>query len=101
MKNNEAAPTFEAMLADLETIVRELEDGSISLDDALARYEKGVGLLRQCFDKLKSAEQKIQQLTGVDDDGRPLFENAADSEMTAAKAPARRKKSRELTDDED
>ena len=91
MKNTEAAPTFESMLTDLETVVRELEDGAISLDDALARYEKGVGLLRQCFEKLKTAEQKIQQLTGVDDDGKPVLSDGEDVEPPTSKSPRRKK----------
>ena len=37
---------FEQALAELESILRELEDGTTSLEDALERYERGVGLLR-------------------------------------------------------
>ena len=40
----------------------------------------GVALLRQCYGQLHVAEQKIQQLTGVDEAGRPVlapFEHAA------------------------
>ena len=35
---------FEQALAELESILRELEDGTTSLEDALERYERGVGL---------------------------------------------------------
>ena len=39
--------TFEESLAELDRIVRELEDGKLGLEDALCRYETGVGLLKQ------------------------------------------------------
>jgi exodeoxyribonuclease VII small subunit len=66
------APTFEQALADLERIVRELEDGKIGLEESLARYEQGVGLLKRCYGQLRQAEQKIVELTGQDGDGNPL-----------------------------
>ncbi len=62
---------FESSLAELEQILRALEDGTTSLDDALARYERGVGLLKQCYGQLRLAEARIQQLTGVAADGTP------------------------------
>src|ERR1700756_4235669 len=65
--------TFEEALADLERIVRELEDGQTGLEDALARYEAGVGLLKRCYGQLKEAEQRILHLTGLDADGKPIL----------------------------
>jgi exodeoxyribonuclease VII small subunit len=67
-------PKFEAALAELEAVLRDLESDATSLDDALARYERGVVLLRQCYGQLKAAEQKIQQLTGTNADGSPMLE---------------------------
>jgi|SRR5579871_4180680 len=64
--------TFEAALAGLEAIVRELEAGEISLDESLARYEKGVALLKRCYAQLRQAEQKILLLAGEDAEGKPL-----------------------------
>jgi exodeoxyribonuclease VII small subunit len=89
MTPTESTPTFEAMLADLETIVSDLEDGSISLDVALARYEQGVGLIRCCYEKLKNVEQKIHQLTGVDEHGQPII---AVMDLTSETAPNRKSK---------
>jgi len=66
--------TFETALAELETVLRDLESDGTSLDDALARYERGVALLRLCYGQLKNAEQKILQLTGTNADGSPLLE---------------------------
>ncbi len=66
-----ATLTFEQSLARLEAIVHDLEDGEIGLEESLARYEEGVGLLRQAFDQLRRAERKIELLSGVDEDGNP------------------------------
>ena len=82
------APTFEQALADLERIVRELEDGKIGLEESLARYEQGVGLLKRCYGQLRKVEQKIVELTGHDGQGNPLskpFDHSASVE--SAKEP--------------
>ena len=65
---------FEEALGDLEQVVRDLEDGSLGLDEALARYEQGIGLLRTCHSKLQTAEQKILQLVRVEPDGQPVLQ---------------------------
>ena len=62
---------FEDALAELESIVQNLERGDITLDDSLARYERGVVLLKDCFGQLKQAEAKIRELTGIDETGQP------------------------------
>ena len=85
---------FEQALAELERILRDLEDGTTSLDDALARYERGVGLLRLCYTQLRDAEQKIQLLAGLTADGKPdlqMFEHTAAVEKATAPPPSRRK----------
>jgi len=77
--------TFEQALAELERIVRELEDGKTGLEESLARYEEGVGLLRRCYGQLRQAEQRIVELLGVDGDGQILvkpFEHTAKMEGT-------------------
>ena len=79
---------FEQALAELEAILRELEDGTTSLEDSLARYERGVGLLRQCYAQLRDAEQKVKLLAGLTDEGGAnlqSFEHVASIE-TAKKA---------------
>jgi exodeoxyribonuclease VII small subunit len=71
-----ATPTikFEEHLAELERILRELEDGNATLEDSLARYERGVMLLRTCHQHLNNAEQRIRLLTGIGPDGQPMLE---------------------------
>ena len=63
-------PRFEQALSELERILRDLEDGTTSLEESLARYERGIGLLKHCYGQLRSAEQKIRQLSGVGEDRR-------------------------------
>ncbi len=66
--------SFEAALAELAEIVGDLEDGSIGLEESLARFEDGMRLLRHCHEVLGKAEQRIEQLTGFDADGNPVTE---------------------------
>ena len=65
--------TFEQSLTQLELIVRELEDGSLGLDEALARYELGVRLIKECHARLQQAEQRILLVTGVEE-GQPVLQ---------------------------
>ena len=53
---------FETSLKKLEEIVKELEEGELSLEQSLERYEKGVGLARFCSAKLDEAEKRIEML---------------------------------------
>ena len=55
-------PSFEAALENLEQIVEQLESGELSLEDSLAAFEKGVGLVKQCNQKLNEVEKKIELL---------------------------------------
>lgn len=63
------ALSFEQSLADLEKIVRELEEGELTMDDALASYEVGIGRLKRCYQLLDAAEKKVEMLIDVDDQG--------------------------------
>ncbi len=55
---------FSDALAELETIVSELESGQLELEDSIARYERGVALLRACQAQLAEAEQRVTMLMG-------------------------------------
>lgn len=70
--DREKTPSFEEALADLDQIVHELEAGETSLEDSLARYERGITLLKQCYAQLRQVEQRVVLLTGEGEDGRPL-----------------------------
>jgi len=54
---------FEKHLEELETLVTKLESGELSLDEALAAYEKGVALTRECQAALDAAQARIQVVT--------------------------------------
>jgi exodeoxyribonuclease VII small subunit len=87
--------TFEQALAELEHIVRELEDGQTGLEEALARYEQGVQLLKRCYNQLSQAEQRILLLTGQDAEGRPVlqpFDHAPSGDADKSDGRRRRKK---------
>jgi len=56
--------SFEAALSELEAIVRELESGQGDLDAAIAQYERGTNLKKQCQAKLESARMKVEKIMG-------------------------------------
>jgi exodeoxyribonuclease VII small subunit len=60
----EAPASFEAALAELESIVQAMEQGTAPLEASLASYERGTVLLRYCQEALAGAEQKIRILEG-------------------------------------
>ena len=51
---------FEAAIAELETIVKKLEEGDIPLEASLQLYERGVHLSRFCHARLEEAERRIE-----------------------------------------
>src|SRR5262249_50043050 len=53
---------FEAAIAELETIVRKLEEGDLALEQSLALYERGVQLSRFCHARLEAAAKRIEIL---------------------------------------
>jgi exodeoxyribonuclease VII small subunit len=58
-----AAPSgFEAQLATLERIVKELENGDLPLEQSLDLFEQGVKLSRECQERLNEAERRIEVL---------------------------------------
>jgi exodeoxyribonuclease VII small subunit len=62
--------SFEESLARLEQVVRDLEEGRLGLDEGLARYQEGVGLIKSCYAQLQQVEQRIFQLVGSNEDGQ-------------------------------
>lgn len=66
--------SFEAALEDLEQVVEQLESGELSLEDSLAAFEKGVGLVKHCNQKLNEVEKKIEVLV-KDKEGKLQLKN--------------------------
>ena len=82
--------TFEDALQELESIVHNLEDGQTTLEDSLARYERGIGLLKRCYGQLRQAEQRILLLTGADAEGKPVLQPFEHAGTEVAKGEGRR-----------
>lgn len=87
----EPGTTFESALTQLQSIVRELEEGTSGLEESLARFEQGVRLLRNCYQILEQAEQKIELLVNADAAGQ-LVTAPFDATATAPTAEKRQKK---------
>jgi exodeoxyribonuclease VII small subunit len=54
---------FEAAIAELESIVKKLEEGDLALEQSLALYERGIQLSRFCHARLEEAERRIEVLS--------------------------------------
>jgi exodeoxyribonuclease VII small subunit len=80
-KKDQTKKKFEAALEELEQIVEQLESGELSIEDSLAAFEKGVGLVKVCNQKLSDVERKIELLV-KDREGKlqlkPFDQTAAD-----------------------
>lgn len=63
--------TFETSLEELERIVRELEQGELTLEKSLELFEQGVKLSRECQERLNQAERRIEILMR-DNQGRAV-----------------------------
>jgi exodeoxyribonuclease VII small subunit len=63
---------FEDSLKKLETIVAQLEEGDLPLEDSLKLFEEGVGLSAVCKQELDAAEGKVQMLVKQRDGGHKL-----------------------------
>ncbi|QDP18836.1 exodeoxyribonuclease VII small subunit [Sphingomonas xanthus] len=62
--------SFEAALAELEQIVRTLEQGQAPLDESIELYQRGDRLKRHCDARLKAAQARIEKIT-LGPDGQP------------------------------
>ncbi len=68
--------SFEDALAELEKIVRQLEEGGGKLDDAIGAYERGALLKKHCEEKLREARAKVDKIS-LGPDGSLQTEPAA------------------------
>lgn len=91
--------SFENSLAELEKIVRQLEDGDLSLEESLELFETGVKLSRECRERLTQAERRIEVLS-EDADGNPVLEEITAGNSETEKSPKVRKRI-VFDDDED
>lgn len=61
-RDRSATEGFEARLERLRKIVDELERGNLPLEQAIERYEEGVGVLRSCAETLSGARLRVEEL---------------------------------------
>ena len=70
----EEKQNFEEAIKELEVIALELENGDLSLDESVAKFEQGMKLSKKCSDLLEDAEKRITILL-KDDDNNVKEEN--------------------------
>ena len=56
--------SFEQALAELEKIVKKMESGELSLEQALATHKRGIELARFCQQRLEAAQEQVKVLEG-------------------------------------
>ena len=71
-KKEQQNKTFEVALEELEGMVEQLETGELALEESLAAFEKGVGLVKYCNQKLAEVEKKVELLV-KDKEGKLQF----------------------------
>jgi exodeoxyribonuclease VII small subunit len=59
---SETIKDFESAIAELETVVKALEEGDLPLEKSLQLFERGVQLSRFCHARLEEAEKRIELL---------------------------------------
>jgi exodeoxyribonuclease VII small subunit len=95
MEDDITGLTYEAALAELDTLITKLEGGSIALEEAIGAYERGALLAKHCADLLERTEQRVNQLVVRADGGigeRPLEATGAAAEprpVPVTQAPTR------------
>jgi exodeoxyribonuclease VII small subunit len=81
------ASSFEQSIKRLGDIVAKLEEGDLSLEDSLRLFEEGVKLSRVSQEKLDKAQKKVEELLGVDTEGKartaPFATTGEDEEPTS------------------
>lgn len=69
--------SFEEAMAELEAVVRALEDGKVPLERSIDLYERGEALRKHCDERLKAAEMRVEKIVaqGGKAGGTEPFEN--------------------------
>lgn len=92
--------SFESSLIRLQQLVQNLESGDQGLEASLSMFEEGTRLLRDCYQRLEHAEQRIAILTGFDSSGNPVtapfdasstLDQVSNVQTESGKKPARRR----------
>ena len=59
---NEKTPTFEEAMAELEALVRKMEEGKLALEESVEAYTRGTELVNLCRAKLKTTARATRRL---------------------------------------
>ena len=62
-QDEQTEPGFDERLERLEALVSEMEEGGLTLETAIGRYQEGVGLLKSCHETLAGYREQVQELT--------------------------------------
>lgn len=90
VKPKKSELSFEDCLVNLQQIVQQLEQGELGLTESLQRYEDGVQHLKQCYQQLAKAEQRVELLSAVAEDGTAVTEPFDEQTMTLEEKAAAR-----------
>jgi exodeoxyribonuclease VII small subunit len=71
--------SFETAMAELETVVGQLERGDVALEDSIKLYERGAELKKRCESKLQDASEKVAAIT-LDGSGQPTGATPVDGQ---------------------
>lgn len=80
-KKTEEKMKFEEAFAELEKAVQKIDDGSLSLDECLKEYERGIKLAAFCTKELKSARARVEKLQKGNDGALETLETEISSEL--------------------
>ncbi|MBB5173067.1 exodeoxyribonuclease VII small subunit [Texcoconibacillus texcoconensis] len=73
MENKEETLSFEEAMNKLESVVEKLEEGDVPLEKAIAMFQEGMELSKQCHNKLQAVEKQMDEI--VKDDGEVELTN--------------------------
>ena len=68
VEENEKSFSFEEKLDELEKIVNKLETGQVPLDDAIEEFKRAMVLVKECDEKLNSAQEAIAKIVTENND---------------------------------
>ena len=61
-KNENNEKKFEELMTELESIVKDLENGNIDLENSIAKYTEAMKIVKTCSDKLNNAVASVNQI---------------------------------------
>lgn len=76
MTKNQKLPDLETSLAEINSLIEQMEQGDLSLEQSLTQFERGITLIKHAQKILQTAEQKVQLLMKKNGDEKLIdYEN--------------------------